>query len=254
MKSAPSWMKLLLTGFGVTAMVASCTIEAKTGTTCTAGTFTTCACDGAVTGQRSCNSDGTFGVCVCDQGSGGSGGSSAMGGSATSGGAEASGGSGTSGGTTSSGGAATGGSSTGGAIDQAGAGGAGGATFDSCDTCLADKCQAEFDACLADTTCVADPGSSTLGQYEQIASCLDTIRITRAVKRQDLRDCGAMVDGGTGFVWPPPEMNEVTLNLVNCMATGLSGEVMNNTWADAQNITNVWPPASCAKLACSSQL
>jgi hypothetical protein len=74
----------------------------------------------------------------------------------------------------------------------------------------------------------------------------------RPVKRADLRSCGTQV--GTNDLWPPDGMVDTTRNLINCMATGITGESENDAWANSSNVNNAWASTSCAKLACTSQL
>jgi len=127
----------------------------------------------------------------------------------------------------------------------------GGSGLDACDKCLDMQCGKELDDCLADPVCFSgDPQDP--GQYEQVTSCVEQLRTRQAVKRPDLRNCGLTV--GTGSGWPPDGMADTTTNLINCMATGQTMIPMNNSWADTQNLSQPWAPASCAKLACTSMV
>lgn len=239
MKSARSLSKLLISGAAVAALVSSCTIQTKTDSN-TGGTSSgTTGGNSATTGGSATTTGGaeanTGGSAVTTGGS-----VATTGGSATTpGGAGGAGGDGT----------GVGGNPAGGED----AGGQGGAGFDDCDACLDAKCTAEFDACFADSQCISDDFDGS-GQFEEIIACTETIRVSRPVKRVDLRTCGTMVSNINSTLWPPEDMTVATLNLVNCLATGQAGEAMNNSWANEANINNVWPASSCAKLACTSQL
>jgi hypothetical protein len=113
------------------------------------------------------------------------------------------------------------------------------------------QCDKEFDACFADPMCFSgDPDAP--GQYEQVIECVEQRRTMQAVKRIDLRTCGQIIGNRTG--WPPDGMTPATTDIINCMATGQTMIPMNNSWADNANITQVWPPMSCAKLACTSMI
>jgi hypothetical protein len=240
MKSARSLSKLLVSGAAVAALVTSCTIETKSSDGSTGGSSSgTTGGSSATTGGADATTGGTSsttgGSSVATGGS-----SAATGGSrATTGGSVNAAG---------SGGDPSGGIGGEGASD---AGGQGGASFDDCDACADAKCTAEFDACLDDPICITEDVNGT-GQYEVIIDCMEKIRATRPLKRIDLRNCGTTV--GTGSAWPPDGMAPTTLNLVNCIATGVTGDSMNNAWADNANISNPWAANSCAKLACTSQL
>jgi hypothetical protein len=250
MKRTRSLSMLLVSGLVVGALVSSCTIETKSGD----------GSGGSSSGTTGGTSSGTTGGSAATTG----GSEANTGGSAatTGGSAATTGGSATTTGGSSAAGA--GGSSAGaggddtqvggnGGAANAGAGGEGGVSFDDCDTCLDTKCTAELDACLADTQCISDDLNGS-GQYEQVVACVEGIRTTRPVKRIDLRDCGNSVGSNLNNLWPPDEMTVATVDLINCMATGVANEAGNSAWANQANVTNAWAPASCAKLACTSQL
>lgn len=243
MKSARSLSRLLVSGAAVAALVSSCTIETRSGDSkggsssgTTGGNSGTTGGSESATGGTSANTGGSSGT------TGGS--------SATTGGNTATTGGG------SSDAAGSGGEETigGGAGGMGGdAGGQGGASFDDCDTCLDAKCTNELDACLDDPVCFTGDIDNP-GQYEQVVRCVDTIRLTRPVKRADLRDCGNSVGSSLSTLWPPEEMSVATVDLINCMATGVANESGNSAWANSSNIMNVWAPGSCAKLACTAVL
>jgi hypothetical protein len=246
MKRTRSLSMLLVSGVAVGALVSSCTIETKSSD----------GSGGSSSGTTGGTTTGTTGGSVATTG----GSETTTGGSAaTTGGSAA---------TTGGSAATTGGSSAAGAGGDIvggnggagndgpggqGAGGEGGASYDDCDTCLDAKCTAELDACFADTQCFSDAADGS-GQYEQVVACVENIRRTRPVKRVDLRDCGNMVGSNLNTLWPPDEMTVATVDLINCMATGVANEAGNSAWANQANVTNAWAPASCAKLACTSQL
>ncbi|HWA77383.1 MAG TPA: hypothetical protein VG937_33840 [Polyangiaceae bacterium] len=249
MKSARSLSNLLIAGAFVAALVSSCTIETKdddddeTGgkSGATGGTSATTGGSSSETGGSNSTTGGTSAT---------TGGSASTGGSTTTtGGATTNGGASSGAGGEAAGSGGTGGD--GGGDGQGGAGGAGGASFDDCESCLDAKCQKELDACLGDPLCFSDAGDGS-GQYEQIIVCVDQIRVSRPVKRIDLRTCGTQV--GTNDLWPPDGMADTTRNLINCMATGVTNEAENDAWANSSNVNNVWAASSCAKLACTAQL
>jgi hypothetical protein len=252
MKRTRSLSMLLVSSVAVVALVSSCTIETKTsdggdggstsGTTGGTSSGTTGGTDAATGGSAAITggSNSTTGGAAATTG-----GSTAMtgGSSATTGGASSAG----------AGGDEVIGGNGGAGGEPAGGAGAGGASYDDCDACLDAKCTKELDACSADSQCISDAVDGS-GQYEQVAVCVDTIRKTRPVKRADLRDCGNSVGQSSNNVWPPGGMTVATIDLINCMATGVTDEAGNSAWANQANISNAWAPASCAKLACTSQL
>ena len=276
MKRIGSYWSLVLFALGAVVLVPDCVIKATTTDDCVPGSTLFCTCSGGGSGERTCNAAGNgYGSCVCTGSSTSSSSTttsatgSSTSGSATVGATVGVGGasvstSGTSsttsssstggaGGTTGTGGSSgTGGTTDAGSRDAAtDSGSEGGTGIDACDSCMVMQCAKEFDDCFDDPMCFSgDP--SAPGQYELVVECVEQKRTMQDVKRIDFRTCGQIV--GTGIDWPPPGMTEATTNIMNCMATGQTMIPMNNSWASNANITQVWPPNSCAKLACTSRI
>jgi hypothetical protein len=260
-----SYFKLLMASAGVGLFLANCTVKNSSDESCERGDKDTgCDCPGGLTGYQVCDSDGVFGSCMCPDDNSGAGTSNNTAGKNSS-----------TGGTSSEGGepAATGGktytagTSSGGVAPVAGgAGGEGGAgpvvfpTYNTCEECLADLCQAEMDACLADEQCFSAEGDGS-GEYEAISVCIEDERASGVAKRDAVRGCGVTLglssNPDLASDWAPQGMAPATTNLLNCMATS-SSLTPNADWANdlATNFPNdmpaPWPEDSCAKLACTS--
>lgn len=265
-----SYFKLLMASAGVGLFLANCTVKNSSDESCEKGDKDVgCDCPGGLTGYQECDSDGVFGSCVCpDDNSGAGRNNSGVGGKS----ALVDGGAGNEGGepsTPSGGKASTGGTSAGGAggaaTVTAGAGGEGGdgpvvsPTYVTCEDCLADVCQAQLDACLADAQCFSVDGDGS-GEYEAISECIEAERASGVAKRDAVRGCGvtlgASSDPDLVSLWAPQGMAPTTTNLLNCLATS-SSETPNADWANDPNnfpngVPTAWPEDSCAKLACTS--
>jgi hypothetical protein len=157
---------------------------------------------------------------------------------------------------------AKGGASAAGDTGLGGAGGAGGVAGDVCDDCLATNCPNELEACFDDIRCFNDDPDSP-GQYQDMVTCLDAVRVDHPVKRVDVVDCGITVGRSAtsnSFAWPPDEMAVTTTDLINCMATGEANKPNNSSWSDGDPdiatdpIAQKWADGSCAKTSCTSKL
>ena len=258
MNSKRSMWKLLLGVVGVGLLVTNCTVKTESDTGCNAGTKKPgCDCTGNVTGYQSCLDDGTYGACVCPQGTAGN---SSGGGANAAGAMNSSAGKG--------GGTAEGGTSSAGegGASAAGEGGAGGAPtvgYANCIECLNDRCAAQYAACDADPNCISTNLDQS-GQYERIAACIDKERIKGLVKRDVVRGCGvtigASADPDVLSNWAPEDMDPVTTDLLNCMADAPGAQPAS--WAnddanypvDSNDMIHPtpWPAGSCDKDACTS--
>ena len=251
MNSMRSMWKLFVGVAGMGLLITNCTIKTDDSTSsagagntasgeCTAGKkFSGCTCAGNVVSYQICTAEGIYGACVCDD-------TSAAG--SSSGGASSAG-------ATSTAGAAP--------IGDAGAGGEAPVVYATCEDCLADRCQKEFDACDADPNCIsADVDGS--GQYERIAKCINAERVNGLVKRDVVRGCGVTIGANpmadVVSEWAPEGMAATTTNLLNCMADAPGADPAS--WAnddanypvtgnDMINPTP-WPAGTCAKDACTS--
>jgi len=267
-----SYFHFLMGSAAVALFLANCTVKESQDDSCSKGDVAQCDCSNGK-GHQECNSKGFFGDCICpDEASNAGTGNTSTAGKA--GGNEA----GTSnGGTTYGGNGGTGNTSTAGdgnvaAANAGGAsdGGAGGdgnqvVEYTDCESCLADKCSKEWDACNADPNCLDENGE---GQYADISTCVEIERQNGLVKRDALRACGVTIggcnrNGGTcasdpsiaADVWAPNTMAASTTNLLNCLASSSSAKP-DAKWAnDPANYDpkiTAWPEDSCAKLACTS--
>ena len=267
MNSKRSMWKLLLGVVGVGLLVTNCTVKTESDTGCNTGTKKPgCDCTGNVTGYQSCLDDGTYGACVCPQGTAGN---SSGGGSNAAGAMNSSAGKG---GGTAEGGTSSAGEGGASAAGEGGAGGDGTIVVDpnDCYDCLTKLCTMEWDACAAedeDHPEASDaPGNYCLsskidgsGQIESVLACVEAERAKGLVKRDAVRACGASLGKSSDpsfFLWPPTEMTGATAGLVNCMADA-PDEVNPGTWADSTNIPTSgspkpWADMTCAKLSCTS--
>lgn len=259
-----SYFKLLMASAGVGLFLANCTVKSSSDESCEKGDKAVgCDCPGSLTGHQVCDSDGVFGACVCPDDNSGAGtkNSSTAGTSTDEGGAPASTG-GKSGNTagTDSGGVAPVAGGAGGAGGEGGAGPVVFPTYNTCEDCLLDLCQAEMDACLADEQCFSAAADGS-GEYEAISECIEAERAKGGVAKRDaVRGCGVTLglssNPDLASDWAPQGMAPATTNLLNCLATS-SSETPNADWAnDPANFPNdvptAWPEDSCAKLACTS--
>jgi len=247
MQRSRSFVGFVCPSLAALLLVANCTVKVENG-------------DAKGGSSNNGNGGASSGSGGTDTGKGGSlessGGSSvAAGGSATANGGSA----------TASGGYA--GANAGGSTGWAGAGGAdaagaGGVSGDVCDECLATNCTNELDACLDDIRCYNDDPDAP-GQYQEMVSCMDAVRVEHPVKRIDVVDCGIIVGrsaASNSFAWPPDEMAQTTTDLINCMATGQANKPNNSSWSDGDPdvptdpVAQKWAEGSCAKTSCTSQL
>ncbi|HEY2405892.1 MAG TPA: hypothetical protein VGI10_07815 [Polyangiaceae bacterium] len=207
---------------------------------CTSGTTQNCLCGPNSAGVQICNGTGWGPCALCSDGSGGAGYAGSAGYGGTSGAA---------------------GTGTGGAP----------MVYGDCGTCIAARCQQEFDACSADK---GDPdsgidvpcwGDGVNGQFGQFTSCMESLRTLGALKPDDAVACGDSVESCTPQTcfWPPSGMTAPTTNLINCLATDKTNtnctsncpndSGLNNSWATPNN-GFTWPPTSCAKTDCTSYM
>lgn len=272
MNSKRSMWKLLMSVAGASLLVTNCTIKssdddnggaanntAGANSSAGAGNSTSgdcspvgkkvngCVCPGNLVSYQLCQDDGTYGACVCATGQGG--GSNSAG--ASNGGASVA----TAGATAEAG--------TQG--EEAGAGGSAPVVYATCEDCLADRCQAQWDACDADARCLSANIDGS-GQYERIAKCINEQRVSGLVKRDVVRGCGvtigASADPDVISAWAPEGMDPVTTALLNCMADAPGAAAAS--WANddanypVDAMDNVhptpWPANTCAKDACTSAL
>lgn len=200
--------------------------------------FSGCICPGNLVSYQTCQSDGTYGNCVC--------------------------------GTNGQGGASNGGNAGAGSND-AGAGGEGGdgaLEIVDCYTCLVARCAPEWDACTMNDETNANPDtgeyciSSSLdgsGQIERIMDCITTERAAGLAKRDQVRACGSSIGlsaSPNNFVWAPLTMTPETENLMNCMADSPT-ETMPGNWATSPSNfpasgPRAWDAMTCAKDFCTS--
>jgi hypothetical protein len=267
MNSKRSMWKVLMGVAAVGLLVTNCTV--KTDDSCDPGDKKNCdACDDNVTGSQTCQSDGSYGACVCPgsvtAGSSNGGGSSA--GASNSGAGK--------GGDTSSGGTSSSSAGQSGETGEGGEGGEGGAIVapivdpNDCYDCLDKLCRPEWEACVAeDETNPETAGNYCLhskadgsGQAEAVLACIDAERSKGPVKRDVVRACGASLgqsaDPTDNFIWAPNQMTAATAGLINCMADA-PDELEPGAWADSKNIPTSgapkpWLDMTCAKLSCTS--
>jgi hypothetical protein len=256
-----SYFHLLFGSLGVALLLANCTVKEDTDQSCEKGDKVNgCDCPGNATGHQECGKDGTFGACICP-GSGTAGSSS--GGSSDEGGTDGGGSAGTttggtggsSGGTGGTGGTSEAGAGVGGA-SEGGAGGEPAFAFANCDECVATLCETQFNACADSEEC--------LDQYAAVSGCVEEERKKALVKRDLVRGCGvtlgASSDASLAADWAPPQMNPLTTDLINCMASSLEVDPPNGDWANdmetnfPEGVPAPWPEDSCAKLACTSKV
>ena len=251
MNSMRSMWKLFVGVAGLGLLVNNCTIKTDDNGSAGAGNASSgacspigskkqgCICAGNLTSYQVCTAEGIYGACVCDDVSGGGATSTA--------------------GATSYGGAV--GDSGAAAVGDAGTGG--NVVYATCEDCLADRCQRQFDACNADPTCISANIDGS-GQYERIAACINKERVNGLVKRDVVRGCGVTIgvsaDPDVISEWAPEGMDPVTTDLLNCMADAPGAAAAS--WAnddanypvDGNDMINPtpWPAGTCAKDACTS--
>src|SRR3954468_6932988 len=210
MKSTRSSFALILSTFGAFVLLANCTVKSvddpgETDGGCKKGAVRSgCDCPGNGVGSQTCGSDGKYGSCECAGGSGGT--SSNTGGTSSNTGGTSSnmGGDGSTNkaGTSSTAGKSTGGTSAAGgaggegvsAAGEGGVGQGGEAAIDptDCESCLAQLCPTEWDACNNDPNCIS-PNVDGTGQYEKIMiDCVGSERVNGngVVTRDKVRGCG----------------------------------------------------------------
>ena len=262
MNSVRSMWKLFVGVAGLGLLVNNCTIKTDDSGSAGAGNASSgacspigakksgCICAGNLTSYQLCTEEGIFGACVCDDVSVG-GASSVAGGTSYAGATSHAG---------------TGGASSAGAaaVGDAGAGGDTNVVYATCEDCLADRCQKQFDACNADPTCISANVDGS-GQYELIAACINKERVNGLVKRDVVRGCGVTIGASPDpdfSLWAPAGMDPVTTDLLNCMADAPGAQAAS--WAnddanypvDSNDMINPtpWAAGTCAKDACTSAL
>lgn len=250
-----SYFHLLFGSLGVALVLSNCTVKEDNDGSCEKGDKDVgCDCPGNASGYQECQKDGTFGSCICPDGSGGTAGTSNAGAPSDAGsdggGTAGTGTGGTSGGT---GGASDAGADAGGA-SEGGAGGEAAFMFEDCDECIATLCEDQFNACAKSEDC--------LDEYAAVSACIEEDRKNGLVTRDRVRGCGASLDPDAPLSapWAPMTMTQPTIDLINCMASSLEVDPPNDDWANDME-TNFpegkpapWPADSCAKLACTSKV
>ncbi|MEO6601405.1 MAG: hypothetical protein ABIQ16_16120 [Polyangiaceae bacterium] len=258
MNSMRSMWKLFVGVAGMGLLITNCTIKTEDGaegggSNSAAGAdntmsgecspvgkkFSGCLCASKLMSYQVCTAEGIYGACVCDD-------TSTAGSS--------------SGGASSAGATSTAGTAP---VGDAGAGGQGQVVYSTCVDCLVDRCQAQFDACDADSNCISTNADGS-GQFERISKCINEERASGLVKRDVVRGCGVTIgvsaDPDVISAWAPEGMAATTTDLLNCLADAPGA--MAASWAnddanypvDGNDMINPapWPAGTCAKDACTS--
>jgi hypothetical protein len=231
-----SGLVLSLSSLFLALVASNCTVNSTDdddddddGNGCVEGRTTSCTCDDGSDGSQECTSRGTWGECVCEGGSAGTGGTSGgkggSGGWSTGGTGTGYAGEGGYGGWTASSGGAHAGGEAGGPIAP-GTGGMPGlceAPDDACQACYFGQCCTELEACLGDEVCV--------NQFIAMRECSNVVVAQHDASPADIDACAPEPNGSNHW---PGNHDAKMIALVDCMNGGVG-------WESA----STWPHGTC---------